>query len=120
MEKKTKTVKMGTGRTENKPQVDTGKLSYEQLEQLLQQYYEKANKLQQALAQAQTDNLNQALYASLEILKINNDKVEQLQYDAHKLAMFLFSKIESSVYSFFEANKEEEEESDSNNDLTEE
>lgn len=114
-----KTVKMGTGKTNNKQEVNSDKLSYEQLEQLLKQYYDKANQLQQALAQAQTDNLNQALYASLEILKINNDKVKKLQEDAHNLATFLFSKIENSVYSFFEVNKEEEE-SDSNNDLTEE
>lgn len=118
MEKKT--VKMGTGKTYDKPQADPDKLSYEQLEQLVKQYYDKASKLQQALAQSQTDNLNQALYASLEILKINNDKTEELQEQAHSLATFLFSKIESSIYSFFEADKEDEGDSDPNNDLTEE
>jgi len=116
MEKKT--VKMETGKTYNKPQADPDKLSYEQLEQLLKQYYDKANQLQQALAQAQTDNVNQALYASLEILKIKNDKIEQLQHDAYNLATFLYSKIEESIYGLFEVNKEEE--LDSNNDLTEE
>lgn len=114
MEKKT--VKMETGRTADKPQADPDKLSYEQLEQLLKQYYDKATQLQQALAQAQTDNINQALYASLEILKIDNDKVEELQEQAQSLATFLYSKIEASIYGIFEANEEE----NSNNDLTEE
>lgn len=113
-----KTVKMGTGKTNNKREVNSDKLSYEQLEQLLKQYYDKANQLQQALAQSQTDNINQALYASLEILKINNDKVDKLQEVALSLATFLYSKIEDSIYSLFEVSKEEE--SDSNNDLTEE
>lgn len=116
MEKKT--VKMGTGKTNSKGEANSDKLSYEQLEQLLKQYYDKANQLQQALAQAQTDNINQALYASLEILKINNDNIGNLQKDAYNLATFLYSKIEDSIYSLFEASKEEE--PDSNNDLTEE
>ena len=94
------------------------KLSYEQLEQLVSQYYQnnqtllqKGEQLQQALQQANSNSINEALFSAIEIAKMPDSSPKSVgtKERAVKLIDFIFSRMEAAVYAALSPQEEEEE-----------